>query len=289
MKKLILGIIIVLMALSPIYGASGFAITLGQTTYTNPQLKSTTMDYFQSHTDKNVSNATLKLITATEVNQIAKNITGKNYTSNQIFSSAMVDLSYNQGIKVDVDSSKISVVTPKMYANALKSSGIDNGYVVVTAPVPSSGEAALAGVLKSYELAVGAPIPESAKKAATQELYTEDQIANQTGQNPDKIADLFEQVKNEVQKQNLQDPAQIKVIVINIANNLNINLSDQQAQQIANTISNSQKVQSDLTAFKQQLQSVSSQFNQSNGGILDQIIGYLQSAFDYIKGLISGQ
>ena len=289
MKKLIVGIIIVLMALSPIYGASGFAITLGQTTYTNPQLKSTTMDYFQSHTDKSVVNATLKLITATEVNQIAKNITGKTYSSNQIFSSAMVDLSYNQGIKVDVDSSKISVVTPKMYENALKSSGIDNGYVVVTAPVPSSGEAALAGVLKSYELAVGAPIPESAKKAATQELYTEDQIANQTGQNPDKIADLFEQVKNEVQKQNLQDPAQIKVIVINIANNLNINLSDQQAQQIANTISNSQKVQSDLTAFKQQLQSVSSQFNQSNGGILDQIIGYLQSAFDYIKGLISGQ
>lgn len=288
MKKLIVGIIIVLMALSPIYGASGFAITLGQTTYANPQLKSTTMDYFQSHTDKNVSNATLKLITATEVNQIAKNITGKTYSSNQIFSSAMVDLSYNQGIKVDVDSSKISVVTPKMYANALKSSGIDNGYVVVTAPVQSSGEAALAGVLKSYELAVGAPIPESAKKAATQELYTEDQIANQTGQNPDKIADLFEQVKNEVQKQNLQDPAQIKVIVINIANNLSINLSDQQAQQIANTISNSQKVQSDLTAFKQQLQSVSSQFNQSNG-ILDQIWGYIQSAIDYIKSLISGQ
>ena len=287
MKKLIVGILLLFMTLSPIYGASGFAITYGETTYANPQWKSTTLDYFQSHTDKKVSNATIKVITASEVNQIAKGITGKTYSSKQIFSSAMVDLSYNQGIKISVDKSKISVVTPKMYANALKSSGIENGYVVVTAPVQSSGEAALTGVLKSYEAAVGTPIPESAKKAATEELYTEDQIANQTGQNPDKVADLFEQVKNEAQKQNLQDPAQIKVIVINIANNLNINLSDQQAQQIADSISNSQKVQADLAGFKQQLQSVSSQVNQS--GILDQIMAYIQEAVNYVQGLLSGQ
>src|SRR5664280_2991791 len=113
------------------------------------------------------------------------------YPSSQIFSCAMVDLSYNQGIDVVVDTSKITVVTPKMYANALKSTGINNGYVVVSSPVSASGEAALAGVLESYEIAVGTPIPDQAKKAATEELYTETQIVNQTGQNPDKIADLF--------------------------------------------------------------------------------------------------
>jgi uncharacterized protein YpuA (DUF1002 family) len=288
MKKLIAGILLILMALNPIYGASGFAITFGETTYANPQWKSSTLDYFQSHTDKKVTDATTKVITASEVNQIAKGITGRTYSSKQIFSCAMVDLSYNQGIKIIVDKNKIGVVTPKMYANALKSSGIENGYVVVTAPVQSSGEAALTGVLKSYEVAVGTPIPESAKKAATEELYTSERIANQTGQNPDKIADLFEQVKNEVQKQDLQDPAQIKVIVINIANNMNININDQQAQQIADAISNSKKVQADLAEFKQQLQNVSSQVSQS-GGILDQIMAYIQAAVDYIKGLIYGQ
>ncbi|MEN4006434.1 MAG: DUF1002 domain-containing protein [Methanobacteriaceae archaeon] len=68
-------------------------------------------------------------------------------------------------------------------------------------------------------------------------------------------------VKNEVQKQDLQDPAQIKIIVINIANNMNININDEQAQQIADTISNSRKVQADLAEFKQELQNVSSQLN----------------------------
>lgn len=288
MKKLIIGMLLLFMAISPIYGASGFAITFGETTYANPQWKSSTLDYFDSHTDKKVADATTKVITASEVNQIAKDITGRTYSSKQIFSCAMVDLSYSQGIKVIVDKSKIGVVTPKMYANALKSSGIENGYVVVTSPVQSSGEAALTGILKSYEVAVGAPIPESAKKAATEELYTEQQIANQTGQNPDKVADLFEQAKNEVQKQNLQDPAQIKIIVINIANNMNININDAQAQQIAEAIANSQKVQGELAGFKQQLQDVTNQVSQSQG-ILNQIMDYLQQAFDYISSLISGQ
>ncbi|MGB9937747.1 MAG: DUF1002 domain-containing protein [Methanobacterium sp.] len=288
MKKIIVGVLLLLMTLSPIYGASGFAITFGETTYANQGWKSSTLDYFQSHSDKKVTNATTKVITASEVNQIAKDITGRTYSSKQIFSCAMVDLSYSQGIKVIVDNSKIGIVTPKMYANALKSSGIENGYVVVTAPVQSSGEAALTGVLKSYEVAVGAPIPENAKKAATEELYTEQQIANQTGQNPDKVADLFDQAKQEVQKQNLQDPAQIKIVVINIANNLNINISDAQAQQIANAIANSQKVQGELAGFKQQLQSVTDQVSQSQG-ILNQIMSYIQEAINYIKTLISGQ
>ena len=168
-----------------------------------------------------------------------------------------------------------------MYANALKSTGIENGYVVVTSPVSATGESALTGVLESYEVAVGTPIPEEAKKAATEELYTETQIANQTGQSPDKIAELFDKTKQEVQKQNLQDPTQIKVIVINVANSLNINLSDQQAQDIANALANSQKVQGSLTDFKNQLQAATQQASQSQG-ILDQIKNYLQSFIDYI-------
>jgi uncharacterized protein YpuA (DUF1002 family) len=288
MKKLALGLILLIMIISPIYGVSGFAITYGETTYTNADWKNSMNTYFQSKTSKNVSDATSKVVTASEVNAISMNITGRTYPSSQIFSCAMVDLSYSQGINVVVDSSKITVVTPKMYANALKSTGINNGYVVVSSPISASGEAALAGVLESYEVAVGAPIPDQAKKAATEELYTETQIVNQTGQSPDKIADLFSKAMDQVQNQNLQDPVQIKVIVINIANSMNINLSDQQAQQIANSLANSQQAQSSLTDFKNKLQNVTTQATQS-GGIIEQILNYLQSIFNYLSSLVSGQ
>jgi uncharacterized protein YpuA (DUF1002 family) len=287
MKRLLLALIVLMFLISPIYSASssGFAITYGETTYNNPSYKSSVLNYFQSQTSKNVNDAASKVITASEVNQISKNITGRTYNSQQIFSCALVDLSYSQGIKIVVDKSKVTTVTSKMYANALKSTGIENGYVVVTAPVTATGESALAGVLRSYEIAVGTNIPDVAKQAATQELYTETQIANQTGQSPDKIAELFDKAKQEVQKQNLQDPTQIKAIVINIAGTLNINLSDQQAQQIANALANSQKAQSSLTDFKNQLQSATQQASQSQG-ILGQIWNYIQSFTDYLRGII---
>jgi len=291
MKKLLLAIIIAIIVLSPIYSAStnssatGFAITYGEETYNNPSYKNTVINYFKSNTDRNLDEANTEVISAAEVNKVSKDITGRIYPSNQIFSCAMVDLSYNNGIKVVVDESKITLVTSKMYATALKSTGIENGYVVVTSPVSATGESALTGVMKSYETAVGTPIPENAKKAATDELYTESQIAKQTGQDPDKIADLFDQVKQEAQKQNIEDPAQIKAIVINIAATLNINLTDKQAQQIANAVANSQKAQNSLTDFKNQLENATQQASESQG-IINQIMTYLQDFIDYIMSLI---
>jgi uncharacterized protein YpuA (DUF1002 family) len=278
-------LIILVVALSPVYSAQGLAITYGETTYSNQAYKDSMYNYFQSHSDKDLKDANYRVITASEVNAISKNITGRNYKSSQIFSCALVDLSYSQGIKIIVDTSKVKTVTSKMYATALKSSGIENGYVVVSSPTVASGESALAGVLKSYEIAVGTPIPEEAKKAATEELYVETQLVNQTGQNPDTIAELFDKTKEEVQKQNLQDPAQIKIIVINMANTMNINLSDQQAQQIADAISNSQKAQGNLTEFKNQLQQATQEASEAQG-ILAQIIAFLENLLNYLQGLL---
>ena len=281
------GFLLVLVLIAPIYAVSGFSITLGEATNNNAAYKNSMLSYFQSKTDKNITDANTKVITASEVNSVSKNVTGLVYPSSKIFSCAMVDLSYQNGIKVIVDKSKVTVVTPQMYANALQSSGIDRGYVVVSSPVPATGEAALAGVLKSYEIAVGTTIPEEAKKASTEELYLETQLVNQTGQNGDKVAQLFSDVKNQTQNQNLQNPDEIKVIVVNVANQMNINLSDNQTQQIADSVANSQKVRSNLTNFQDKLQGISQQV--SNPGFIDQVTSFLQEILNYVQGLVSGQ
>lgn len=287
MKKYMAGFLLVLVLIAPIYAVSGFSITLGEATNNNAAYKNSMLSYFQSKTDKNITDANTKVITASEVNSVSKNVTGLVYPSSKIFSCAMVDLSYQNGIKVIVDKSKVTVVTPQMYANALQSSGIDRGYVVVSSPVPATGEAALAGVLKSYEIAVGTTIPEEAKKASTEELYLETQLVNQTGQNGDKVAQLFSDVKNQTQNQNLQNPDEIKVIVVNVANQMNINLSDNQTQQIADSVANSQKVRSNLTNFQDKLQGISQQV--SNPGFIDQVTSFLQEILNYVQGLVSGQ
>ena len=284
MKKILLGILVILMTLVPIYSASGLVITLGEATADNSVYKNTVITYFQSNSDKNMSNATTSVITASEVNLISENISGTTYTSNEIVSCALVDLSYSPGIDVVVDTSKITLVTPKMYENALKSTGITNGYVVVTSPVSATGESALAGVLKSYEVATGTTIPDDAKKAATQTIYTQSDIANQTNQSADTIADLFEKAQTEVQNQNLTNVTQIQTIVVNVANNMNINLTDQQAQEIATSLSNSQQAQGSLGDFKSSLENATQEASQSSG-ILNQIWTYLQSLFSDLQGM----
>ena len=284
MKKILLGILVILMTLVPIYSASGLVITLGEATADNSVYKNTVITYFQSNSDKNMSNATTSVITASEVNLISENISGTTYTSNEIVSCALVDLSYSPGIDVVVDTSKITLVTPKMYENALRSTGITNGYVVVTSPVSATGESALAGVLKSYEVAAGTTIPDDAKKAATQTIYTQSDIANQTNQSADTIANLFEKAQTEVQNQNLTNVTQIQTIVINVANDMNINLTDDQAQEIATSLSNAQQAQGSLGDFKSSLENATQEASQSSG-ILNQIWTYLQSLFSDLQGM----
>lgn len=285
MRRLIIALLVAFMVTAPVFAVSGFSVTLGEATDSNPSYRNAVMDYFKSKTDKDINSANIKIVTASEVNEVSRGVTGRVYSPSQILSCAMVDLSYSDGIKVSVDTGKIRVVTPEMYASALRSSGIDRGYVVVTSPVPASGEAALAGVLKSYEVAVGEEIPEEAKKASVEEIYLQSRLVNETNATGDEVAQLFDEVKNRTQDQNLQNPDDIKNIVVDVSQQMNINLTENQVQQVADSVSASQRVQGNLTEFKQRLESVSQQFGGS--GILDQIYAFLQSIYDYIVGMTS--
>ena len=46
MKKLVIGLILVIIMLSPVYSVSGFAITYGETTYANADFKNSMNDCF---------------------------------------------------------------------------------------------------------------------------------------------------------------------------------------------------------------------------------------------------
>lgn len=93
-------------------------VTYGETTYNNANYKNLVDNYF------NVNDAKETVITASDVNKISSGISNKKYNSNQIYSCAMVDLSSNNNIRIDVDSSMITTVTPSMYKSALDSAEI---------------------------------------------------------------------------------------------------------------------------------------------------------------------
>ena len=232
---------------------SSIAVTYGETTYANQDYKDIVNQYFKDNGYNNLDNANKTIITANDVNAISQDISHKTYNSNQILSSALVDLNSNNDIKVDVDKSKITTVTESMYKTALNSSGITKGHVIVTSPTTATGESALAGILKSYEVATGKEIPNDVKEAANNEIYTQSEVVNNTNISADDVANVVSQAKEEAAKQNTTDTQTIINIVNNIASNNNINITSTDASNLADSISQSQSVQDKANQYQNQV------------------------------------
>lgn len=267
-----------LLFISFAYGASGLSIAIGEATYNNPEYKESMMDYFQSRTDKGIKDASIEVVRAHDVNRISEDVTGEIYNPDQIFSCAMVDLE-NDNLTIIVDQDKIKKATPQMYANSLKSAGIEKGYIVVSSPLQSSGETALIGLFKCYETLVGAEIPDEVKKASLEEMYLQTRLVNETGESGDNIARLISEVKNRTES---DDTRKIKETVISTADKLDINLTSAQVEDISQVITDLQKVNRLTTNFKERLE------NKTHGaGLEDQLYAWLKNRYGYIINLLT--
>ena len=86
-----------------------------------------------------------------------------------------------QGSGMNVTTSNITWCTGDMYSNALATAGITDARIIVAAPFPVSGTAALAGVYKAYEDITGQALNSQAKDAGTQELTVTGELAKDIG------------------------------------------------------------------------------------------------------------
>ena len=285
MRKITVAILalIVVAMLIPV-GFSGEAnsvvITYGETTHANPEYKSVVDILFSNYGHVNVNDAESKIITADEVNKVSSSITGRSYDSSQIFSSALVDLNDNSDLKVSVDKSKITTITGDMYISALKSAGITRGHVYVTSPVEATGESALAGIMNSYEVATDVEIPETVKEAANNEIFTEAEIVNNSGVSADELANLVNQVKDEVSSDNVTDHDTIVNIINNYVQNNNINITSVDIENLADSIEQVQNVQGDVNYYQDQLGDIID--GNSTGGFS------IDSLLDWIKSFVNG-
>jgi uncharacterized protein YpuA (DUF1002 family) len=263
MRKSLIGIIVLSIVLVGVVVPLGFTaqndqtvITYGETTYNNQEYKSIVDNFFKSESGLDISKIENKVITAAEVNEVASNITHKSYNSNEIYSSALVDLSEEGSIKVTVDTSKITVITADMYISALKTAGITHGHIYVTSPVPASGESALAGVMNSYEEATNVTIPDNVKEAANDEIVTEAEVVENENVTAKEISDLVDEVKEKVIKENITDHQTIVNIIYNYTIEHNLNISNSSIEKIAISIEKVQSVQDDVSDYSNKIEDI---------------------------------
>ncbi|WP_405304390.1 DUF1002 domain-containing protein [Methanobrevibacter sp.] len=274
MRKTTIGIVILSIILIGMVIPAGFSgeansvvITYGETTHANSNYKANVDSFFKSQSNIDLSTATEKIITANDVNKISSGITGKTYTSSQIYSSALVDLNDNGKLQVSVDKSKITTITGDMYLSALKSVGITSGHVYVTSPVTATGESALAGIMNSYEVATDVEIPDTVKEAANNEIYTQAEIVENSNVSADDLSKLVDDVKEVVQQNNTTDHTTIVNIIYNYTVINNINLTQNDIEKLADSIEQLQNVQGDINVYETQVSGVLN--NTGSGSITD--------------------
>ena len=272
MRKITIGIVILSIILIGMVIPAGFSgqanpvvITYGETTHANSDYKANVDTFFKTQSGLDLKNADEKIITANDVNKISSSITGKTYSSNQIFSSALVDLNDNDKLEVSVDKSKITTITGDMYLSALKSSGIKSGHVYVTSPVSATGESALAGIMNCYEEATNVEIPETVKEAANNEIYTEAEIVENSNVSADDLSKLVDDVKETVQENNITNHTTIVNIIYNYTVTNNINITNSDIENLANSIEQIQNVQGDINNYEVKVSGVLNNTDDAKG------------------------
>ncbi|MFY9296280.1 MAG: DUF1002 domain-containing protein [Clostridiales bacterium] len=214
---------------------------------------------------------------------------GEDKIGTRAISSAYVEpLEAGQGIEIETHN--ITWVTREIYANALVTAGVENAKVIAAAPFKVSGTAALTGIMKAFEEALDIELDEEAKEIANEELVTTGELAEEIGK--DEAAALIKEIKEEIAKLKTKDEGEIRKIVIEIAANLNINLSQDQIDQIVELMKKISNLDLNVEKIAGQIEKIAGSLDdvkrvvEENKGILRKILEAIEKFFAWLRGLL---
>lgn len=137
-------------------------------------------------------------------------------------------LEENSGLTITLHN--INWCSENMYRNVLVTAGITDASVMISAPYPVSGTAALTGMYKAYEDVTGEQLDESAKKAAANELFITGALAETIGSTDATL--LVNELKGILdQTQNMTDD-EVHKEIHSLAKSLGIQVTDSQIEQL---------------------------------------------------------
>lgn len=135
-----------------------------------------------------------------------------------------------EGEGLEISTENLTWCTKEMFVNALVTAGIDDARIIVAAPFPVSGTAALTGIYKAYEDITGEKIDEAAKLMGTQELVITAELADQIG-SIDAV-DIVNELKLILAETKEMTDGELREQILEIAAEYNVNLVDSQIEQL---------------------------------------------------------
>ncbi|HOF99853.1 MAG TPA: DUF1002 domain-containing protein [Clostridia bacterium] len=154
-----------------------------------------------------------------------------------------------QGEGLDISTKNINWCTADMYTNALVTAGITDAKVVISAPFPVSGTAALTGIYKAYEDITGQTLSELAKTVGVEELITTGNLAEYIGSA--EAAEIVNELKKILDQTQTMTDDEVRAEIKRIAEQYNVSLSDAQLEQLLKLCRSLEKL--DVDELRQKL------------------------------------
>lgn len=213
-------------SVNPVFADASKVVTLGAD-LTDAQ-KQTMMKYF------NVSSDQVQVMTIIneDEHKHLDNIAPQSQIGSRTLSCAYVKPTQSGGIKVRT--ANLNWVTGNMIATTLSTSGVKNCEVVAACPMEVSGTGALTGIQMAYEKASGEKLDETKTKLANQEIVTTGELADKVGKN--EATTVVNQSKMDVIQNGVQNADEIQNIVINVAEQNNISISQDDIDRIVSLL-----------------------------------------------------
>lgn len=199
-----------------------------------------------------------------------------------------------EGYGLSITTQNIDYCTVSMYKNALITAGVQDAEVIIAGPFEISGTAALIGVVKAYCEMEGKDIDEEALKVATNELVLTGQLGSYLG-DQEKVAEFIAYAKQMVVAEGLESDEEIRKAVKEAAEELDIELTEAQTDQVVELLKKIAKMDIDPEALAKQasdiynaLQAMGIDLDSMDANsILDLIRKWLQEILDFLTNLFS--
>ncbi|MGI6685816.1 MAG: DUF1002 domain-containing protein [Bacillota bacterium] len=279
---MILGVIMLLLSIAPL------AVLAGKTEAVSLGADLTATQRTQMLEKFGVSESEVEIIEVSiqDVEKHLKGIATKEKIGTKAISSAYVRL-LPTGDGLQVTTHNVSWVTNEMYANAMVTAGVKDAQVTVAAPFKVTGTTALTGIMLAFEEATGEKLSAEAKDTANEELFVTKDISQDIGK--DEAVELIQKIKKEITQQKIKTPEDMRQVILDIAQELGINLSEEQIDQILKLMEKISKLDLNIDTITKQLDNISRNLdivkdtlNENKSffqNLLDSIMSWLRSIF----------
>lgn len=203
--------------------------------------------------------------------------------------SSVVIVKRDKGDGIHISTKNISYCTIGMYKNALATAGLEDADVIVAAPFPISGTAALIGAMKAYADMEDTKVDKASLDAAMNEIVVTGELSENLG-DKEQSEQLIAYVKKKVLEDGLDSAKEIQSAISEACDKFEVSLTDEDKERIASLMEKIGSLDIDVDSLLKQAGSIYESLAdmEERTGFFAGIIAFFKKIADAILSFIQG-